>query len=89
MVTLAASYVAGKWGGGTGEQFAVTSPATGEQIGTVGVAGAGDVTAAVAAAGSALASSSWGDTSPAERAAALSRLADALTARKGETSPIS
>lgn len=83
MVTLAARYVAGKWGGGTGEQFAVTSPATGEQIGTVGVAGADDVDAAVAAAGTALASPSWRNISPAERAAALSRLADALNARKG------
>ncbi|MGB8391510.1 aldehyde dehydrogenase [Mycobacterium sp.] len=84
MVTLAASYVAGKWGGGTGEQFAVTSPATGERIGTVSAAGAVDVDAAVAAAGTALASSSWRDSSPAERAATLTRLADALTARKGE-----
>ncbi|HKI41141.1 MAG TPA: aldehyde dehydrogenase [Mycobacterium sp.] len=84
MGTLAASYVAGKWGGGTGEHFAVTSPATGEQLATVGTAGTADVDAAVAAARTALASSPWRDSSPAERAAALGRLADALSARKGE-----
>jgi betaine-aldehyde dehydrogenase len=84
MGTLAASYVGGKWGGGTGEHFAVTSPATGEQLATVGTAGTADVDAAVAAARTALASSPWRDSSPAERAAALGRLADALSARKGE-----
>lgn len=81
---LAATYAAGKWGGGTGERFAVSSPSTAHQLATVGIAGAADLDAAVAAAGTALVSSPWRDFSPADRAEALNRLADALTARKGE-----
>jgi len=84
MAMLAATYVAGKWGGGTGEQFAVRSPATAHQVATVGTAGAADLGAAVAAAASALVSSPWRDFSPVDRAAALGRLADGLTARKDE-----
>jgi aldehyde dehydrogenase (NAD+) len=83
MHTLAASYVAGKWRTGDGEPIAVTSPTTSELLGTVGTAGPGDVDAAVAAARAALQSSPWRDTPPADRAAALGRLADALTSRKG------
>jgi aldehyde dehydrogenase (NAD+) len=80
---LAASYVAGKWvTGADTETLEVTSPTTGEVLGTVGVAGKDEVDAAVAAARGALAS--WGTTSPADRGAALGRLADALSARKGE-----
>jgi acyl-CoA reductase-like NAD-dependent aldehyde dehydrogenase len=83
MVELAASYVAGKWVPGTrAETFEVTSPSTGELLGTVGVAGRDEVDAAVAAARGAL--PAWGATSPAERGAALGRLADSLGARKGE-----
>ncbi|MCA4758975.1 aldehyde dehydrogenase [Mycobacterium sp. SMC-2] len=84
MAMLAATYAAGKWGGGTGERFAVSSPSTAHQLATVGIAGAADLDAAVAAAGTALVSSPWRDFSPADRAEALNRLADALTARKGE-----
>ncbi|MGH3641067.1 MAG: aldehyde dehydrogenase family protein, partial [Mycobacterium sp.] len=83
MVELAASYVAGKWVTGAHiETLDVTSPTTGEVLGTVGVAGADEMDAAVAAARGAL--TSWGQTSPADRGAALGRLADALSARKGE-----
>jgi aldehyde dehydrogenase (NAD+) len=83
MGELAASYVAGKWVPGTAaETLAVTSPTTGELLGTVGVAGIAEVDAAVAAAREAL--PSWAGTPPAERGAALGRLADALGARKGE-----
>ena len=83
MSELAASYVAGKWVTGTAaETLDVTSPTTGELLGTVGVAGAEEVDAAVAAARAAL--PSWSATSPADRGAALGRLADALAARKGE-----
>jgi acyl-CoA reductase-like NAD-dependent aldehyde dehydrogenase len=83
MVDLAASYVAGKWSiGNSPETFAVTSPADGEVLGTVGVAGEVEVDAAVAAARSAL--PAWAATPPVERGAALGRLADALNARKGE-----
>jgi betaine-aldehyde dehydrogenase len=83
MTELAASYVAGKWVAGTGaETIEVTSPTTGDVLGVVGVAGFADVDAAVAAAKAAL--PSWAHTSPADRGDALARLADALTARKGE-----
>src|SRR5690606_5331165 len=80
---LSAAYVAGTWTPGTGPTVAVLSPASGEQVGTVHTAGPAEVDAAVAAARSAL-HSPWRDTTPAERGAALGRLADALTARKGE-----
>jgi betaine-aldehyde dehydrogenase len=83
MGELAASYVAGKWvTGARAETLDVTSPTTGEVLGTMGVAGRDEVDAAVAAARGAL--HSWTQTSPAERGAALGRLADALSARKGE-----
>ncbi|WP_201407120.1 aldehyde dehydrogenase [Mycobacterium paraintracellulare] len=83
MVELAASYVAGKWiTGAPAETIDVTSPTSGEVLGTVSVAGRDDVDAAVAAARAAL--PAWAATSPAERGAALGRLADALEARKGE-----
>jgi aldehyde dehydrogenase (NAD+) len=83
MVELAASYVAGKWVSdahvGT---LDVTSPSTGELLGTVGVAGRTEVDSAVAAARGAL--PAWGRVPAAERGAALGRLAAALNARKGE-----
>jgi betaine-aldehyde dehydrogenase len=83
MIELAASYVAGKWvTSADADTVEVTSPTTGEVLGTVRVAGHDEVDAAVAAARSAL--PRWAQTSPAERGAALGRLADALTARKGE-----
>lgn len=84
MYELTASYVAGKWAAGTDDgKIAVRSPATDELLGTVGIAGSAEVDAAVAAARAALTSSPWGDISPADRAAALGRLADGLAARKG------
>ncbi|MDT5082414.1 MAG: aldehyde dehydrogenase [Mycobacterium sp.] len=79
---LTASYVAGKWVNEHAETLDVTSPTTGALLGTVGVAGAAEVDAAVAAARGAL--PAWARTTPAERGAALGRLADALAARKGE-----
>ncbi|MDV3124601.1 aldehyde dehydrogenase [Mycobacterium sp. 21AC1] len=83
MIELAASYVAGKWIPNAGaDTLDVTSPTTDEVLGTVGIAGDDEVSAAVAAARSAL--PGWAQTSPADRGAALARLADALTARKGE-----
>jgi aldehyde dehydrogenase (NAD+) len=83
MVELAASYVAGKWvsDAHTGT-LDVTSPTTGELLGTVGIAGPAEVDSAVAAAGGAL--PAWGRVSAVDRGAALCRLADALSARKGE-----
>jgi aldehyde dehydrogenase (NAD+) len=83
MVELAASYVAGKWvSDAHAGTLDVTSPSTGELLGTVGVAGLAEVDSAVAAARGAL--SAWGRVPAADRGAALGRLADALTARKGE-----
>jgi aldehyde dehydrogenase (NAD+) len=89
MRTFACSYVAGKWMAGAGRETAadvvdVTSPATGELLGRVGVAGAADVDAAVMAARSALDSSPWRDATPADRAAALGRLGAAIASRKNE-----
>jgi betaine-aldehyde dehydrogenase len=82
MVELAASYVAGKWvpdaQAGT---LDVTSPSTGELLGTVGVAGPAEVDSAVAAARGAL--PAWGRVPAADRGAALGRLAGALNARRG------
>ncbi|HEY1841729.1 MAG TPA: aldehyde dehydrogenase [Mycobacterium sp.] len=83
MVELAASYVAGKWvSGAHTETLDVTSPTTGELLGTVGVAGRDEVDSAVAAARGAL--QPWGRVCAADRGAALGRLADALSTRKGE-----
>jgi len=83
MVELAASYVAGKWASDAhAGSLDVTSPTTGELLGTVGVAGRAEVDSAVAAARGAL--PSWGQVPAADRGAALGRLADALNARKGE-----
>src|ERR1700733_11116453 len=83
MVELAASYVEGKWvsdaHAGTRD---VTSPTTGELLGTVGIAGPTEVDSAVTAARGAL--PAWGRVSAADRDAALGRLAEALTPRKGE-----
>lgn len=82
MIELAASYVAGKWvTSAAAVTMEVASPTTGEVLGTVGIAGDDEVSAAVAAARTAL--PTWAQTSPADRGAALGRLADALTARKG------
>ncbi|WP_459953156.1 aldehyde dehydrogenase family protein, partial [Mycobacterium avium] len=83
MVELAASYVAGKWVSDVhAGALDVTSPSTGELLGTVRIAGPAEVDAAVAAARAAL--PGWGRVTPADRGAALGRLADALNARKGE-----
>src|ERR1700709_2126968 len=80
MVELAASYIAGKWvsDAHTGT-LDVTSPTTRELLGTVGIAGPAEVDPAVAGARPA-----GGGGSPADRGAALGRLAEALSARKGE-----
>ena len=59
MVELAASYVAGKWASDAhAGTLDVTSPTTGELLGTIGVAGREEVDSAVAAARGAL--PAWG-----------------------------
>ncbi|BBU21111.1 aldehyde dehydrogenase [Mycobacterium xenopi] len=82
MIMLPAAYAGGRWVTGGEGQVAVRSPTSGEQLGTVGVAGAAEVDAAVTAAVGALKSPPWCEASPTDRAAALTRVADALTARK-------
>src|ERR1700729_896474 len=74
MVELAASYVAGKWvsGAHTGT-LDVTSPTTGELLGTVGIAGPTEVDSAVTAARGAL--PAWGRRGrPGPRRAALAAI---------------
>lgn len=90
MWELTAGYIGGKWVcGPRTEQIAVTSPATGEVLGSVDVAGEEQVDAAVTAARAALTSPPWRDSSPADRAAMLGRFADALTARKAALADLS
>lgn len=64
MFELTAGYISGKWVGAGAERIAVTSPATGEVLGSVDVAGPEQVDAAVAAARAALISPPWRDSSP-------------------------
>jgi aldehyde dehydrogenase (NAD+) len=83
MHSFASSYIAGNWVAGVDDEVVeVTSPATGEVLGTVGVAGPAEVHSAVAAARSALQSPPWSDATPADRATALGRLATAIANRK-------
>lgn len=85
MHTFASSYVAGTWvDAGPGESIAVTSPATGDVLGGVGVAGPAEVDSAVAAARSALDTEPWSAATPTDRAAMLGRLADAIATRKND-----
>ena len=68
--------------GSSPDTFAVTDPATGDTLETVRLAGPGDVDEAVAAARAAF--PSWSRATPAERSAALTRLAALLDDRAGE-----
>ena len=69
-------YIGGRYVTGSGGKAPVTDPASGQVLVEVDLAGADDVQAAVAAARAAAAG--WAATSPAERAATLSRLAGRL-----------
>ena len=65
--------------------FGADDPATGTEYAQVAVGVAADVNQAVLAAQAALESGPWADMMPAERAAVLNRIADAIDARvKGE-----
>jgi betaine-aldehyde dehydrogenase len=78
-----AQYIGGAVRPGTGAgSFTVVDPATGRAAWTYRPAGPADVDAAVAAAGAAL--PGWARTPPAERAAALHRLARLLQERAGD-----
>ncbi|KQC37479.1 aldehyde dehydrogenase [Frankia sp. ACN1ag] len=72
----------------TDETLDVVSPATEETIGVVAAAGVGDVDRAVAAARRALDDGPWASATPAQRAAALVRLTDALRARADELAAV-
>ncbi|MEU7568796.1 aldehyde dehydrogenase family protein [Streptomyces fradiae] len=76
-------YIGGAWrpAGGTGT-ITVVNPATEEPFATVPAGGAADVDAAVRAARAAF--PGWAATPPAERAARLAALRDALAARQDE-----
>ncbi|GHG88428.1 gamma-aminobutyraldehyde dehydrogenase [Streptomyces lanatus] len=83
METSGQQFIAGKRRSGTsGEQYAVTNPATGEVLVTETLAGAEDVDEAVAAARAAFAE--WSRATPAERSEAMLRWADQLDARAEE-----
>jgi succinate-semialdehyde dehydrogenase/glutarate-semialdehyde dehydrogenase len=80
MVTVR-QLIGGAWGTGGAGEFIVTDPATDEQVSHAPVASVADVVAAVTAARKA--APDWARTSPADRAAAVARAADAVTDRAG------
>ena len=77
-------YIGGRWSAPSSDRrITVTSPNTGEVIGSVPEAMEADVDAAVAAARAAFDDpAGWAHSTPAERAAVMRRFADALDARK-------
>ncbi|MBM7368834.1 aldehyde dehydrogenase [Gordonia hydrophobica] len=74
-------YVSGEWIPTSGPTIEVRSPADGELLGRVSEASADDVDAAVKSARTALDSGPWQSSTPAERAAAITALADAIESR--------
>lgn len=74
-------YVSGKWAPTAGPDIEVRSPATGALLGKVSEASAADVGVAVEAARAALERGPWQTSTPAERAAAITALADAIESR--------
>ncbi|MDV7136436.1 aldehyde dehydrogenase [Williamsia muralis] len=74
-------YVSGKWSPTSGPEIEVRSPADGELLGRVSEATAADVDVAVEAARAALERGPWSRSTPAERAAAITALADAIESR--------
>ncbi len=77
-------YIGGRWTApSSGSRITVTSPNTGEVIGSVPEALESDVDAAVSAARAAFDDpAGWSQAAPAERAAVLRRFADAVEARR-------
>ncbi|WP_017934995.1 aldehyde dehydrogenase [Nocardioides sp. Iso805N] len=78
------TYAAGTWVPGEASRIDVHSPATDELLGSVTDASAADVAVAVAAARTALDDAAWAGLTPAERGAALGRLADGIERRTEE-----
>ena len=76
-------YLAGEWSTGESEaRMVATSPATGEQIGTVPEGTRADVERAIAAANEAW--SGWAKLSAFERAAAMARIAEIIEERRDD-----
>jgi phenylacetaldehyde dehydrogenase len=79
-------FIDGAWREGGDGSYPVVNPATEEVVGHAPEAAAADVADAVAAARRAW--PGWSRTSPAERAAVLERIADAVLAHAGELVPL-
>ena len=79
-------FIDGAWREGGDGSYAVVNPATEEVVGRAPEASAADVADAVAAARRAF--EGWSRTSPAERAAVLDRIADAVLAHADELVPL-
>jgi aldehyde dehydrogenase (NAD+) len=78
-------FVGGRWAAPrSGERVEVRNPATGQYVGTAGLASPADIDDAVAAARTSFDSGVWADASPAERAEVLHRAADHLEKRSSE-----
>src|SRR5437879_6254547 len=78
-------YIDGKWTDGTGaEQLTVINPATEEVVGTCPEASMDDMLAAITAARLAFDEGPWPQTSPAERAAVLTRMGEIMQRRFAE-----
>ncbi|MHB8464722.1 MAG: aldehyde dehydrogenase family protein [Acidimicrobiales bacterium] len=75
-------YIDGRWIIGEGEPIVVRSPATDDIVATVEATSPDQVRAAVRAARRAFDEGPWPSLPPAERVAAVARLADALEARR-------
>jgi aldehyde dehydrogenase (NAD+) len=80
-------FIGGKWVKPVGtDTVEVRTASTGDVMGTAALASVADLDLAVRAARSALDDGPWGRTSPAERAEAMTRFADALAVRAESTS---
>jgi aldehyde dehydrogenase (NAD+) len=79
------TYIHGQWHQGeSGEQITTISPSTGEVLGVTSASSVGQVDDAVADARAAFDSAAWRAYGPAERAAALNKLADLIEANREE-----
>jgi acyl-CoA reductase-like NAD-dependent aldehyde dehydrogenase len=82
-------YVGGRWTpGASGSRVTVISPSTEDPAGSVPLATTGDIDRAVAAARDAFDNGPWPRMTPAERADALTRIADCLRKREVEIAAV-
>jgi aldehyde dehydrogenase (NAD+) len=82
LVAARQPFIDGEWVHGAGDPVLVESPATGEVVANVEGASAEQVTAAIAAARRAFDEGPWPRLAPAERVKVITRLGDALEARR-------